>query len=213
MSKNDLITREKILEIAKAEFLDKGFANASLRGIVKDAGVTTGSFYWYYKSKYELFDAIVESHYNNIMNMYKKGYSTFFDIESNNKSGDRISSHLDSVISILEYMYEYKVEFKILIDGSSGTRYENIIHDITVCGMEEMHKFHSYLEHIGISVKKLSSDTEHILISGMFASLFELITHDVPIDNARVCVKELYDFYMVGWMHIMDVKLDLSKTK
>lgn len=40
-------TREKILETGKREFLSKGFPAASLRNIVKEAGVTTGAFYWF----------------------------------------------------------------------------------------------------------------------------------------------------------------------
>ena len=52
-------TREKILEAGKKEFLEKGFRDASLRTIVKEAGVTTGAFYGYYKSKEDLFDALV----------------------------------------------------------------------------------------------------------------------------------------------------------
>ena len=67
MSNEEKATREKIHEIAIAEFLDKGFQNASLRSIVKDAGVTTGSFYWYYRSKEELFDALVGEHYAHIL--------------------------------------------------------------------------------------------------------------------------------------------------
>lgn len=39
-------TQQKILEAAKQEFLEKGFQGASLRNIVKTAGVTTGAFLW-----------------------------------------------------------------------------------------------------------------------------------------------------------------------
>ena len=38
------------MEAAKKEFLEKGFLGASLRTIVKLAGVTTGAFYGYYRS-------------------------------------------------------------------------------------------------------------------------------------------------------------------
>ena len=44
------------------EFLDKGFQGASLRQIVKNAGVTTGAFYGYFSSKEALFASIVEPH-------------------------------------------------------------------------------------------------------------------------------------------------------
>lgn len=47
-------TLEHIHIAAKKEFLEKGFRSASLRNIVKSAGVTTGAFYGYYSSKEEL---------------------------------------------------------------------------------------------------------------------------------------------------------------
>ena len=55
---DESVTLQKILEAARKEFLAKGFQSASLRNIVKTAGVTTGAFYGYYKSKEELFDAL-----------------------------------------------------------------------------------------------------------------------------------------------------------
>ncbi|MCI1931813.1 MAG: TetR/AcrR family transcriptional regulator [Clostridia bacterium] len=59
MSTKKLNTLERIHKAAKGEFLEKGFQAASLRNIVKKAGVTTGAFYGYYNSKEELFDALV----------------------------------------------------------------------------------------------------------------------------------------------------------
>ena len=38
-------TKEKILDTALIHFLKDGFSGASLRNIVKDAGLTTGAFY------------------------------------------------------------------------------------------------------------------------------------------------------------------------
>ena len=43
MQNEEQTTQEKILCAAKAEFLKKGFQTASLRAIVKAAGVTTGA--------------------------------------------------------------------------------------------------------------------------------------------------------------------------
>ena len=49
----NLTTLERIHLAAKAEFLEKGYKDASLRNIVKSVGMTTGAFYGYYKSKEE----------------------------------------------------------------------------------------------------------------------------------------------------------------
>lgn len=44
-------TKEKILDTALIHFLKDGFSGASLRNIVKDAGLTTGAFYKYYRRR------------------------------------------------------------------------------------------------------------------------------------------------------------------
>ena len=53
-------TKKKILDSAMAEFLDKGFMNASLRTIASNAGLTTGAMYRHFKDKDALFCALVD---------------------------------------------------------------------------------------------------------------------------------------------------------
>lgn len=59
-------TREKLLIAAKKEFLEKGFLNASLRTICKNAGMTTGAVYFFFKDKEALFSALVKKHADSI---------------------------------------------------------------------------------------------------------------------------------------------------
>ena len=59
-------TKEKIEKAALDEFMEKGFANASLRQIVKNAGLTTGAFYKYFPTKEDLFASLVEPYANKI---------------------------------------------------------------------------------------------------------------------------------------------------
>ena len=56
MSEEEQTTLHLIRSAAMQEFLKKGFKSASLRNIVKIAGVTTGAFYGYYDSKEDLFE-------------------------------------------------------------------------------------------------------------------------------------------------------------
>lgn len=64
-------TQKKILDIGKKEFLAKGFKDASLRGIVKEAGFTQGAFYGYYPDKAALFDALVSEAADGLMEQFK----------------------------------------------------------------------------------------------------------------------------------------------
>jgi len=53
----------KIVEAARRRFLRDGVEGASLRGIAQDAGTNIGMVYYYFKSKDELFSAVVEDVY------------------------------------------------------------------------------------------------------------------------------------------------------
>ena len=44
---------------------------------------------------------------------------------------------------------------------------------------------------------------EHIITTGMFSALFELIIHDVTKDKAIDYAKTLTRFYYAGWKEIM----------
>ena len=70
MSEKAEKTREKILDTAIKHFLRDGFSGASLRSIVKDAGLTTGAFYKYYPTKEMLFDALIDPYIEHIYEIY-----------------------------------------------------------------------------------------------------------------------------------------------
>ena len=66
MTAENTETKNKILYAAMDEFDAEGYRGASLRKIVKVAGVTTGAFYGYYDSKLDLFDELIRIHYRKI---------------------------------------------------------------------------------------------------------------------------------------------------
>ena len=202
-------TKELILESAKAEFLKKGFHEASLRTIVERAGVTTGSFYWYFKNKEDLFEALIGEHYRHIMKIYKDfvEYSDAMPIME--RMVNMKENSLSYINEILEYMYAHIIEFKILISASVGTRYENFLHEMVESKISDTDRFTEELKLQGIPVKEVSKETEHILISGMFTSVFELVTHEISIEKAKLCMKDLVEFYTAGWFCLMN--LDVKK--
>lgn len=51
--------RGRLMSCAVAEFMEKGFAGASLRSIAAAADMTTGAIYGYFSGKEALFDAVV----------------------------------------------------------------------------------------------------------------------------------------------------------
>lgn len=77
MSEAEQTTLEKIHAAAKEAFMEYGYKSATLRSIVKTAGVTLGAFYGYYNSKEELFEALVGEQYNHFITCYRKAQTDF----------------------------------------------------------------------------------------------------------------------------------------
>uniref|UniRef100_A0A7C5SWT3 TetR/AcrR family transcriptional regulator n=1 Tax=Thermocrinis ruber TaxID=75906 RepID=A0A7C5SWT3_9AQUI len=59
--------KERLLEYAKILFSQKGYYATSVEDIVESAGFSKGTFYFYFKSKEELFKSLVEEMHLNIV--------------------------------------------------------------------------------------------------------------------------------------------------
>lgn len=198
MAKEELSTLNNILDAGRAEFLERGFKSASLRNIVKTAGVTTGAFYGYFSGKEALFAALVEEHAKAIMNIFMSAQESFE--EKINHMGVESRTSLNEIV---DYIYEHFDEFKLIICKSEGTSYENFIHSMVEIEVEETYQFIDALRSQGKYVPDIEKAVCHMIVSGMFSGIFELIEHDTKKENAKKFVSEFQDFYIAGWSKIL----------
>lgn len=205
MQNNESSTLQNILQAAKSEFLQKGFQSASLRNIVKIAGVTTGAFYGYFSGKEALFAAIVEEHAVNIMNIFMSAQEDFANLPKEIQAQHMGVESRSSMNSIIDYIYDHFDEFKLLICKSEGTSYENFVHNMVEIEVEETLEFIELLREQGKNVPHMEKAVCHMIVSGMFNGMFQLIEHDMKRENARKYVGELQDFYIAGWSKILGI--------
>lgn len=203
MSNEESTTLKNILSAGKAEFLEKDFNSASLRNIVKTAGVTTGAFYGYFSGKEALFAALVEEHAKAIMNIFMSAQESFGELSDEEKINHMGVESRTSLNEIVDYIYEHFDEFKLIICKSEGTSYENFIHNMVEIEVEETYQFIDALRSQGKRVPNIEKAVCHMIVSGMFSGIFELIEHDMKKENAKKYVSEFQDFYIAGWSKIL----------
>lgn len=203
MSEAEKNTLQTIHAAAKNEFMSKGFKSASLRNIVKTAGVTTGAFYGYYNSKEELFDALVGEQYSVFMGKYTETQEAFTRLSPEEQFANMGKLSGDCMDWMTEYAYQNFDAFKLILCCSEGTKYENMIHDMVEIEIEATHAFVKVLEQLGAPTYQIDPYLEHMIISGLFSAYFELIIHDVPYEKAKGYVRDLRAFYTAGWQKIM----------
>lgn len=203
MEKQESGTLEKIQQIAIAEFLDKGFRGASLRQIVRNAGVTTGAFYGYFSCKEALFASIVEPHAKALMNKFVDAQLSFSALPSSEKPqhvGVESGEYIDWMV---EYVYKHKDPVKLLFSCAEGTSYDNFIHNMVEIEEEATLNYLDILRQMGKDIPTMDKSLCHIIASTMFDSIFEIVIHDIPYDEAKRNIKLLRDFYSAGWQRLM----------
>ena len=204
MSEFEKDTLKNILKAGKAEFLEKGFAQASLRNIVKTANVTTGAFYGYFKSKEELFESIVGESVRVSMEKFMKAQDTFANLPENEQPNEMGKISGDCMAEMVDYMYDHYDDFRLILCCSEGTKYENFIHNMVEIEVEATYRFMNVLRKNGKRVNNIDPALVHILASGMFTAYFEMIVHNMPKSQAKGYVKDLRAFYTAGWKSVMD---------
>lgn len=203
MAYEDKKTLELILNAAKEEFLDKGFKSASLRNIVKKAGVTTGAFYGYFTSKKDLFKALVDEEYNFLLNGYKKALKDFENLPNEEKPSQMGNAGRDCMKKMIYYYNNHKDAVKLILQCSEGTKYAFMVDEMIELEIDGTRKYYEVLKSLGNEVPHIDPRLEHILVTGMMNAYFEMMIHDMPLDDAVRYLEELNDFYTAGWAKIM----------
>lgn len=194
----ELTTRQLIIDAAKHEFLEKGFQNASLRAIAKNANVTTGAFYGYFKGKEDLFSAIVLPCSAAVKCRFARSQDSFFVLPTDNDG-----TKIDCIDWMIDYIYDHYDIFKILICCSDGTGFENFVHDMVEI---EVDSTLEYLAKRGYDPDRIDKQLCHMIVSGMFGGIFELIEHDMPREKAKPFVEKIREFNHAGWLKITGIE-------
>lgn len=203
MEEKTLDTLERIKQAAMEEFLEKGFLEASLRQIVKRAGVTTGAFYGYFSSKQALFASIVEPHAAKMMGRYVDAHVSFSELPAEEQP-EHMGVESGSYIHWLtDYICEHRDPVKLLICKAEGTGYEDFIHSMVEIEVESTYQYMETLRRLGNDIPELDRSLCHIISSGMLGGIFEIVIHDIPKEQAMRDVEQLRAFYTAGWLKLM----------
>ena len=203
MEERSCATLERIQHEAMREFLDKGFQGAVLRQIVKNAGVTTGAFYGYFSSKEALFNSLVEPHAAALMGRFMEAQTAFAELPEEQQPDHMGKASSDCIHWMVDYICAHREAVKLLLCRAEGTSYEHFVHNMVEVEVEYTLQYLQVLRRLGRDIPALDKSLCHIIASGMFNGVFEIVIHDMPRDQALRDVDQLRDFYTAGWLKLI----------
>ena len=190
---------ERILACAKAEFLDKGYTDASLRVIAAAAETSTNSIYVRFKDKEGLFSAIVEPALNEMIERFLKIQEDFCHMDHDAQVAHMAAYADGGTMELVGYMYDHLDEFRLLLDASAGTRFHNFVDALVRIEVEYTYK---YMEAVGCPARMGDAMTEkllHIVTTSRFESIFEVIRHGMSREKAAEYIQLLSRYHRTGF--------------
>ena len=199
MREKDDGAREKILEGARAEFLEKGFAEASMRAIAERAGFTTGMLYSRFADKAEIFRELVEEPAEQLYAYFSQVQEDFARLPAGEQR-QRMHTYVDEKVEhMVNFIYDHFDAFKLIVCKSGGTSYQYYVDRMIDVETQSTFRFIVVLRALGAEVREIRRDFAHMLSSAMFNGMFEVVSHDLSREDAFDYIRQLQRFFNAGW--------------
>lgn len=199
-------TEKNILNTARKHFLKDGFSGASLRNIVKDAGLTTGAFYKYYPTKEALFDALTDPYIEHIYQIYDRVVEDFEKLSAKEQTSNMSDTSGDGMDQMIDYIYEHYDNFRLLLKCGDSGKFETFIHNMVDREMRSGLEYVKKMKEDGIEIPIAGESLMHMIYTGFFSSVFQIIEHDIDKETAKRNVHKLREFNTGGWERLWNVK-------
>ena len=199
-------TEKNILNTARKHFLKDGLTGASLRNIVKDAGLTTGAFYKYYPTKEALFDALTDPYIEHIYQIYDRVVEDFEKLSAKEQTSNMSDTSGDGMDQMIDYIYEHYDNFRLLLKCGDSGKFETFIHNMVDREMRSSLEYVKKMKEDGIEIPIVGESLMHMIYTGFFSSIFQIIEHDIDKETAKRNVHKLREFNTGGWERLWNVK-------
>lgn len=198
--KDEKETRAKLLASARAEFLEKGYTQASLRNICKNAGVTTGALYFFFEDKEDLFAALVEEPLRGLYEIMKSHYEEEIVHTDNSVMGkEDFGEDFAAAKQAVHYMYQYYDEFQLILTKCQGSRFEQCVDqfvDITEKHCRVMADKFSAL----FGGKHVEDYIVHWMAHMQIDMFAHMLTHEKSEEAALSYMEDMVKFMVSGWL-------------
>ncbi|MGN0614543.1 MAG: TetR/AcrR family transcriptional regulator [Porcipelethomonas sp.] len=199
----DRETKEKLTASAKTEFMEKGYAGASLRKICADAGVTTGALYFFFRDKEDLFRSIVDPPLRELMDIMQTHFAEDTQLLSGSDAYTHTAGDHEQLVQLLiHHLYANRDAFLLLLTKSQGTAFENCVDEIVEM-MEQGYR--AMAEQISEQTpgKHISSYMLHWMAHMNIDAFIHLLTHETDEGKALRYMGRIMDYLVRGWLELI----------
>ena len=202
MPRDKTKNHSRIINAARAEFLEKGFEKASMRSIAASVGMSSAALYRHFTDKEAMFSELVEPVLGELDERFSQHEKWDYEL-LNQKNIEPMWEEGVDVAMLLDLIYHNFTEFRLLICCSEGTRYADFIHDFVLKEQEATERYMQEAKQLGFPVKEIEPEELHLLLSAYVTALFEVVIHDFSREKATHYLGTLRTFFNPGWRAVL----------
>ncbi|HBZ02880.1 MAG TPA: hypothetical protein DEO83_03615 [Lachnospiraceae bacterium] len=189
-------TRQRILEMGKKAFIEKGYEGAYLRDIAKEAGVTTGAFYGHYKDKDALFVDLARPVLDGLKEELSK-IQQEYQVIDNKKLKDNPMILL-SADGVIDYVYDHLDEVMLILKSADKTSLANWQEELFEEGVAEAEEYQRKWKEAGILRNDFDAEFISIITASYFKSIIEAVSRGFDRDKTKQFVSMLSIYHTGG---------------
>lgn len=205
MPRDKSVSHARIMEAAKAEFLEFGFMDGSMRRIAANAGITAPALYKHFPSKGDMFAGLVDPAIEGYLALYHQ-VENEYDEELKNMDKDNLWASQKGTVRGMAYIYDHFDEFKLIICRSQGTKYEGFTHMVADLEEKVTQRYMKDLARSGMKVKKVNKKEFHLLVTANVEAMFQPVIHDFSRKEAMHFAETMETFYMPAWKVLFGIE-------
>lgn len=182
--------------------MEKGYMNASLRNICKNAGVTTGALYFFFEDKADLFQAITKETVAGLYQIMQKHYQDEVQMGDNGMSAaEMLAEHnqdFQDATMFIHQMYLHRDEVLLILTKSQGSGLENIADKFIEASEKHLTVLAKQMQ-LMYPGKVIDKNFIHWLAHMQIDAFIYMITHIEKEEEASIFIRQMVEHMTAGW--------------
>ena len=199
MAVKDHTLDSKIIDAAKAEFMEHGYAKASLHKIAARAGITTGALYTRYKNKDDLFISLTVPGLAAFTDQVAPLQEKYMEVMKYADAEKFLAAVQEEMKVCLEVLFDHYEECVLFFCKSGGSSLEVALKKMmeekarqTICFLKE------------IARKDMEFDGVEMILMEQFSFFKLILEKGYTKEKTIACLKVYEDFTAAGWKDLFE---------
>ena len=142
----------------------------------------------------------------DVVKLFLNGEKEFEKLSASDQTRNMSDTSSDGMEQMVDYIYDHYDNFRLLLKCGDSGKFELFIHNMVDREMKSSLKYMEKMKEAGVEIPVVEESLMHMIYSGFFSSVFQIIEHDIDRETAKKNVHQLKEFNTGGWERLWNIE-------